>query len=64
MAEMSMDRLIIQKGNVIHWQGIPFELNEDTVVLGNRANVEIASEDTARRTINHGSWWDRVRSVL
>ena len=55
-----MDKLIIPEGSVLQWQGMPVQLERDTVVLGNRANFDMATNDLARRSKNHGSWWSRL----
>lgn len=39
-----MDKIIIEKGTTIHIDGFPFKLNNDTVVLGNKNNMELSSK--------------------
>ena len=39
-----MENLIIKKGTLIHFQGLPFELPEDTEVLGNKNNLAMAEK--------------------
>ncbi len=36
--------MVIEKGTVIHLNGIPFKLSEDTQVLGNDENLKLAKE--------------------
>ena len=34
------DDLVIPKGTLIHVKGIPFELRDDTTVIGTQANLD------------------------
>ena len=36
--------MVIEKGTVIHLNGIPFKLSEDTHVLGNDESLKLAKE--------------------
>ena len=36
--------MVIEKGTVIHLNGIPFKLSEDTQVLSNDENLKLAKE--------------------
>lgn len=38
-----LEELTIPKGTVIHLRGIPFELPEDTKVLGLQSNLDLAN---------------------
>lgn len=42
-ANKELEELTIPKGTVIHLKGIPFELPEDTKVLGLKSNFELAN---------------------
>lgn len=37
-----VEELILKKGTIIHLHGIPFELPEDTTVLGLQSNLDLA----------------------
>ncbi|OCL99546.1 hypothetical protein AAX29_00587 [Aliarcobacter thereius] len=37
-----LEELIISKGTIIHLNGIPFELSQDTNVLGLQSNLDLA----------------------
>ena len=39
-----MDEIKFLKGRLIHINGIPFELKEDTIVLGNKKNLKIVED--------------------
>ena len=41
-ANKELEELTIPKGTVIHLRSIPFELPEDTKVLGLKSNLELA----------------------
>ncbi|WP_323669131.1 hypothetical protein [Aliarcobacter butzleri] len=40
--EKGLEELTISKGTIIHLNSIPFELSEDTKVLGLQSNLELA----------------------
>mgnify|MGYP003590760724 CR=1 FL=1 len=42
------DDLVIPKGTLIHVNGIPFELRDDTTVIGTQANLDGIGVDSAK----------------
>lgn len=44
----NLEELTIPKGTVIHLRGIPFELPEDTKVLGLQSNLDLANQESLK----------------
>lgn len=42
MEKNELENVVVPKGTLIHINGIPFELPEDTTVLGLQSNLELA----------------------
>ena len=42
MKKNELENVVVPKGTLIHLNGIPFELPEDTTVLGLESNLELA----------------------
>lgn len=51
-----MDKIIFQKGTIIKFEGIPYELGEDTIVLGNTKNLPCV-EIKDRTLLKIGKSW-------
>ncbi len=39
---INVEEIVIKKGTIIKFQGIPFEVKEDTVFLGLQSNLDLA----------------------
>ncbi|MFX4154257.1 hypothetical protein ACOL23_04860 [Aliarcobacter butzleri] len=42
MKKNELENIVVPKGTLIHINGIPFELPEDTTVLGLQSNLDLA----------------------
>ena len=54
-----MEKFILEKGTIVKLSGLPFELSEDTIVLGLRSNLEIAQDVTRKPSTTDGKEQER-----
>ncbi|MDR1007837.1 MAG: hypothetical protein LBL65_04635 [Campylobacteraceae bacterium] len=47
-----LDVIVIPKGTVIHFKAMPFQLKEDTVVLGRKENYQLATNQSPSCGVN------------
>lgn len=49
-----METVTLPKGTIVKFQGIPFELPEDTPVIGTQKNLEYAQQLRAEKSAARG----------